>query len=271
MSTSLWPEDKGFASFFSFDVDGESWLLFADQRNANLPVTLSQASYGPKVGVGLILDILRNHGVKSTFFVPSLIAERYPMTVESIVADGHEIALHGHSHERPDLLSESDEARLLDQSISILESITGRRPIGYRAPSAEISPNTNRLLVEHGVEYSSHYMDSLVPYLHPGLDLLELPMHWVCDDWGYAMVSPNAYPTAHVNPIMTNDHVVSMWSAEMDAVARLGGLFTLINHPQVTGRPYRLTTLDSILARARDLGAWIANGLELNRFWRQRA
>lgn len=265
---SVWPEGRPAAAFFSFDVDGESWLLVADERNATLPVTISQAAYGPKVGVALILDILRDAEVTSTFFVPSLIAERYPLMVERIVEGGHEVGLHGHCHERPDLLEESEEAAIISKSIDIIERTAGTRPIGFRAPAAEISLSTNRLLVEHGVEYTSHHMDAIVPYFHEE-GLLELPMHWVCDDWGYAMVSPNAYPAPHVNPIMTNEHVISMWSNELDAIVRLGGLFTLVNHPQVTGRPYRLATLEAILERANASKAWIANGAAIHDHWKR--
>ena len=45
-----WPGGKAVAAFFSFDLDGESWLLAVDRRNADLPITMSQAAYGPKVG-----------------------------------------------------------------------------------------------------------------------------------------------------------------------------------------------------------------------------
>ena len=267
----MWPQGKQFAAFFSFDVDGESWLLAIDRRNADLPVTMSQAAYGPKFGVYRILEILAELEVRSTFFVPSWIAERYPRAVEAILEGNHEIGLHGHIHERPDLLTESDETAIVDKSIAILTKASGRSPIGHRAPLSEISSATSRLLAERGVEYTSHHMDSPFPYYHnlDGRSLLELPMHWVGDDWGYAMVSPNAYPAPHVNPIMTNDHVVSVWSNELDGIAGLGGLFTLVNHPQVTGRPYRLATLYRIILRAREAGAWIANGEELNRYWRK--
>ena len=70
---------------------------------------------------------------------------------------------------------------------------------------------------------------------------------------------------------MTNDHVVSMWSSELEAVAAAGGLFTLVNHPQVTGRPYRLDTLRRIVVIARELDAWIANGAQINEHWRTRS
>ena len=270
---STWPGGKTFAAFFSFDLDGEAWLLAVDQRNADLPITMSQAAYGPKVGVYRILEVLAEFGVRSTFFVPSWVAQRYPGAVEAILAGGHEIGLHGHKHERPDLLSESEEVEVVERSIRIISEMSGRTPIGHRAPVAEISPATNRVLAERGVQYTSTFMDSVHPYFHAldGHSLLELPMHWVADDWGFAMVSPNAYPAPHVNPVVPNDHVVSLWSSELEGIRDMGGLFTLVNHPQVTGRPYRIDTLRRIIMKAREMDAWIANGEEINAHWRSLA
>lgn len=265
-----WPGGKAVAAFFSFDLDGESWLLAVDRRNADLPITMSQAAYGPKVGVYRILDVLAELEVPSTFFVPTWVAERHPAAVEAILAGGHELGLHGHMHERPDLLSEEEEIEVVELSIRILTEMSGRAPIGHRAPVAEISPATNRILAERGVEYTSNYMDSVIPYFHDidGLSLLELPMHWAADDWGFAMVSPNAYPAPHVNPVTTNDHVVSVWSCELEGIREVGGLFTLVNHPQVTGRPYRIDTLRRTIKLAREMDAWIANGEQINAHWR---
>jgi len=46
---------------------------------------------------------------------------------------------------------------------------------------------------------------------------------------------------------MTNEHVISLWTSELRGIERIGGLFNLVCHPQVTGRPYRLLTLETIL------------------------
>lgn len=73
-----WPGGKNVAAFFSFDLDGESWLLAVDRRNANLPITMSQAAYGPKVDVYRILDILAELEVTSTFFVPTWVGRALP-------------------------------------------------------------------------------------------------------------------------------------------------------------------------------------------------
>jgi peptidoglycan-N-acetylglucosamine deacetylase len=92
---TVWPDGKQAAGLFSFDVDGESVWINIDQRNAQLPVTMSQAQYGPRVGVFEILRILRRHQVPATFFVPTATVQRYPDTLAAIVDEGHEVGLHG--------------------------------------------------------------------------------------------------------------------------------------------------------------------------------
>lgn len=275
---SRWPDGARAAAFFSFDVDGEAWLLGADERNAGLPVTLSQARYGPRVGVFEILRILRRRDVRATFFVPSAVAEWHPDTVRAIVGAGHEVALHGHVHERPDLLEPEDERAITDRSIGILTDLTGFRPTGYRAPGAEVSLSTMAILAEHGISYDSSFMDDVFPYFHPpsgGVgaapagEVLELPIHWTLDDWSYSMVSPYAFPAGHANPIRSSREIVRIWTDELEAITEMGGLFALVQHPQVSGRPGRLQTVEGIIAAAQDLdGVWIANGAEIDAWWR---
>jgi peptidoglycan/xylan/chitin deacetylase (PgdA/CDA1 family) len=270
-----WPVGARAAAFFSFDVDGESWLLGADERNAGLPVTMSQAAYGPRVGAFEILALLARYEVRATFFVPAWVARQYPRTLAAIVEGGHEVGLHGDKHERPDLLDREEELEIVQRSIEVLHEAAGQRPRGYRAPGAEVSPDTVSILAECGVRYSSQFMDDIVPYFHRPTNLpevVEIPMHWTCDDWGYSMVSPYALPVAHVNPIATSEHIISVWRDELEGARAMGGVFVLVNHPQVTGRPGRLRTLEALLEAAKTADdVWIANGAQIDEHWRTHA
>ena len=94
MNTLKWPDGKRCAVMFSFDVDGDTtW----ENGNRGLPNgdrylrSLSVGQYGPKRCVDRILDKLDEYGVKATFFVPGLTAERYPELIKKIDEKGHEI------------------------------------------------------------------------------------------------------------------------------------------------------------------------------------
>ena len=67
------------------------------------------------------------------------------------------------------------------RALDVLRGL-GADPVGYRSPSWEFSPETIGLLGKHGFAYSSNYMDDLHPYLHPGGELMELPIQWILDD-----------------------------------------------------------------------------------------
>ena len=90
---------------------------------------------GPSVPyTGQILDILRAHGVKATFFLCGANAERYPELVRRIRDEGHEIGNHTWSHPYLYLASRAKMAAEIDRTQDILEKITGTRPVWFRPP-----------------------------------------------------------------------------------------------------------------------------------------
>src|SRR3989304_3166368 len=87
-SRVTWPDGARGAVAFTFDFDAESVWIGDDPANAERPGVLSQGTYGAKVAVPLILDLLARHEVRSTFFVPGVVAQRYRERVETIGAAG---------------------------------------------------------------------------------------------------------------------------------------------------------------------------------------
>src|SRR5690242_4012772 len=98
MDGSLWPDGTRASCAFTFDVDAESAILAVDPAYARRLTTMSHQAYGPRVGVPRLLRMLAGRGVRATFFVPGLTADRYPATVAAIAEAGHEIGNHGYSH-----------------------------------------------------------------------------------------------------------------------------------------------------------------------------
>ena len=270
----LWPEGKQAAAFFSFDVDCEAPLLYADQRNADMPVTMSQANYGSKYGLYEILRVFRKREVPVTFFVPTATAEMYPDMLKTIVDEGHEIGLHGHLHEPPYKMTPKEEADILEKTTEILERMTGVRPVGYRAPMAEVNPTTPKLLADFGIGYDSSYMGEVFPYYHEFDDgtepLVELPIHWTTDDWSYSMMAPNALgDAAETNVVRPAAEMETIWTDVRAGVLEMGGLYTPAGHPEVAGRPNRIGVIDSVVASTKeDDRFWIANGRDIAAWWR---
>jgi len=112
-----------------------------------------------------ILDVLAQRNVHATFFILGWIAERHQDFVREIARQGHENACHGYGHEL--LLSQTPDQFRTDirRAKAILEDITGRAVLGYRAPSFTIMPETGwslPILVEEGFVYDS----SVFPVVH---------------------------------------------------------------------------------------------------------
>jgi len=88
--------------------------------------------------VDRILELLSARGVSATFFTLGWIAERHPALVRRIVDGGHELASHGHGHERATDLDEAAFTEDVTRAKKTLEDIAGRPVLGYRAPSFSI-------------------------------------------------------------------------------------------------------------------------------------
>src|SRR4051812_15018599 len=159
MSDSVWPEGTRAGFALTFDVDAESAILAVDPAYARRLTTMSHQAYGPKVGVPRILRMLDRQGLRATFFVPGLTADRYPQTVAAIAEAGHEIGHHGYSHTPLYRLDEAGERRELERALASLERLTGQRPAGYRAPWWELNDRTPALLAEYGFRFDSSLMD----------------------------------------------------------------------------------------------------------------
>jgi peptidoglycan/xylan/chitin deacetylase (PgdA/CDA1 family) len=226
----------------TFDFDAEEVWIGEDPANAARPGVLSQGTYGAKVAVPLILELLERHGLKATFFVPGRVGERHPERVREIVAAGHEVGLHGYTHRSPAALSREDEEAELVRARRILEDL-GAQPAGYRSPSWEFSEHTVGLLSAHGLTYSSNFMDDIRPYRHPS-GLVELPVQWILDDAPHFWFSGADW----TKKISTTAEVEAIWREEFEGIRALGGSFVLTMHPQIIGRPGRLAFLDRFVA-----------------------
>jgi peptidoglycan-N-acetylglucosamine deacetylase len=256
----MWPEGKRAAAAFTFDFDAEEVWIGEDPRNAERPGVLSQGTYGAKVAVPLILELLRRHGLRATFFVPGRVAERYPERVREILTGGHEVAHHGYTHTSPSNLDAAAEEDELVRALGTLRGL-GADVVGYRSPSWDFSPRTLDLLEGHGFAYSSNLMDDIRPYRHTGKRLVELPVQWILDDAPHFWFDGIASWTRRIS---TTSEVREIWEAEFAGIRGLGGSFVLTMHPQIIGRPGRLPLLDGLIGHVKAHNdVWIAPCCEI--------
>ena len=93
------------------------------------------------------------------------------------------------SREPASVRDAAQEERLLNQAIDYLTKATGKRPVGYRAPSWAFSANTIGQILKAGFLYDSSFMAMDEPYelVSNGkpTGLTELPIEWIMDDCPY--------------------------------------------------------------------------------------
>jgi peptidoglycan/xylan/chitin deacetylase (PgdA/CDA1 family) len=239
-------------AILSFDVDAEAPILVEGRRHAQNAGVMSHQAYGPLVGVPRILELLRQYDLPATFFVPGITAERYPQTVEHILAAGHEVGHHSYAHFSPFDQDEAAERADFERALEVLDRF-GVRPEGFRCPSWEPTWRTPALVAEHGLAYDSSLMDDDRPYLleTPSGDLVELPVHWSLDDWEqYAYLPRPPFKSSIESP----QKVLDLWTSELDAMRRYGCLFVLTCHPFLSGRPHRVEVLRALIEHALAAG-----------------
>jgi polysaccharide deacetylase family protein (PEP-CTERM system associated) len=87
-----------------------------------------------------ILELLDSMKVRATFFILGWAADHHPHVVKLIAKAGHEIGSHSYWHRRVDRLTIKEFREDLSRSVRVLEELTGRRVLGFRAPSFSITP-----------------------------------------------------------------------------------------------------------------------------------
>lgn len=260
-----WREGAQCAVMLTFDVDGETLWLSGDETLLNQTGMISQGTYGVRVGVPLILNLLKKYGIKGTFFIPGWTATHHPKNLVSIVEHGHEVGHHGWLHEWTTTLTREQEEEVLEKGLSALRQTTGKDPVGYRSPAWEFSENTLDLLRSRNFLYSTNMMSHFLPWMHPASGIIELPVSWVLDDAPFFLYGPGR----NNRPIHAAEDAFQVWMEEFRGIYEYGGLFNLTMHPQIIGRPGRMLMLDRLVNEiSRFPGVWWASGQEIARYWK---
>jgi peptidoglycan/xylan/chitin deacetylase (PgdA/CDA1 family) len=253
---SSWPGGARCAVALSFDSDHETNELRDGGESIG---RMSWGQYGARVGVPRILSLLKRLDVPATFFVPAVAALLHPDEQRRVIAEGHEIGLHGWIHELNSILPEADERDLHLRSSDVLTKITGVRPVGMRTPSWDFSPATLTIQREMGLLYDSSLMADDDPYEleqdGEATGIVELPVEWIRDDAVY--FNMNRFQA--LRPYTPPPAVLDIFRREFDQAYAEGGLFLLTMHPHVISYRSRIFILEELIRHMKSLpGVWFA-------------
>ena len=267
LNPDSWPGGARVAVLLSYDVDNETTQGL---RTGNINIgQLSQGQYGSRVALPRIVKLMDEQEIPATFFFPAWSLKLAPEQADIIQQSGrHEIGVHGWIHELNTSLDGATESRLLAQAVDQIEAITGTRPVGYRAPSWNHSPNTLQIVRDMGFLYESSLMHDDRPYelLQDGepTGVVELPVEWILDDAPLL----NPLGTRYMNP----RDVMQVWMDEFDKAWEEGTIFLLTMHPHVIGHRSRLVALEGLIEHIKSKDqVWFATHEQAARYVRERA
>jgi polysaccharide deacetylase family sporulation protein PdaB len=86
-----------------------------------------------------ILKVLREHEIKTTFFLTGFWIEKYPDMVKTIVAEGHELGNHTWTHPHLNTLEKASITNELERVHAALKDLWGKEPKLFRPPFGEYS------------------------------------------------------------------------------------------------------------------------------------
>ncbi|KAG1739027.1 carbohydrate esterase family 4 protein [Suillus lakei] len=265
---------------FGVDVDAVAgWL--GSYGGEDSPLDISRGMYAGEVGVPRLLKLFDKYKIKTTWFIPGHSLETFPKQMEAVRDAGHEIGLHGYSHENPVTMTLEQQRDILDHTFKLLTDFNhGVPPKGSVAPWWETSKEGTALLLERAsnmrgidifqTDHSNMCHDSQMYYLrdedtwtkidyqakaHTWMKplqkgketgLVEIPGNWYLDDLPPMMFiksSSNSHGWVSTQAVeqLWKDTFTYLYREEKDFV------FPISIHPDVSGRPHVLLMLESFI------------------------
>ena len=267
--------DKDIQVCFNVHFDAVS-LWIGSFGGEDSPCDISRGVHAAKEGTPRLLDLLDKYGITTTWNITGHSIESFPKESKMVVDAGHELGLHGYTHENPLAMTKEQEQAILNKTFDLVVELSGNAPKGYSAPWWELSPNTIDLLLEKGIEYDHSLMENdhspyylrrddswtKIDYSQPAetwmkpwqagteTDLIEIPCSWYLDDAPPVMFVKK-FPNSHgwVSP----RSIGQMWTDQFDWVYRNCdyGIYNACLHPDASGHPQMLMMLERLIDHMR--------------------
>nr|BFE59469.1 polysaccharide deacetylase [Dactylosporangium thailandense] len=271
MTADTWPGGARSCVALAFDLDGPTGVGMIDGSIWRSPRHFSLGGYDAYRALPRVLDLLERFGIPATFFVPAAVVELWPDACRGIVERGHEVAHHGYQHECYWDLTPDEQHEVLTRSQAVFRKHFGAAAVGFRTPSGDWHPQTPRLLLEHGIFYSSSMRDDERPYRHTVdgeiAELIEIPARVDLDDYAYFAYHRDPDFPRGQDRIASYRLTLDNWRREFDGHHRAGACLTTIWHPKVSATAGRAIVLERLLehmtacgdvwfARCREVAEW---------------
>jgi putative urate catabolism protein len=219
--------------------------------------------YGARAGVWRLLRLFRKYKLPVTIFAVAMALERYPAMADAFLADGHEICSHGYRWINYQHVDEATERAHIAQAVQIIRKLTGEPPLGWY--TGRTSPNTRRLVVEHGgfIYDADDYSDDL-PFWVTEAGKPHLVVPYTLDSNDMRFASAQGFNTGEQFFTYLKDAFDVLY-AEGETAPRM---LSVGLHCRLAGRPGRIAGLEKFLAYATGhKDVWFCRRIDIARHW----
>ena len=225
----------------------------------------SHYEYGTRAGWPRIRAVLARYGVRATLNACGRAIACSPWLAEEAVADGHELSCHGWRWERHVHMDQAHERRVIAETVTAIASAAGVPPVGWHTRSAT-SPNTRRLLVEHGgFLYDSNAYNDDLPYVVEVLGRTHVVLPYAFDTNDMRFSNGGGF-------VFGDDfarYCIDAFERLYEEGAGAPRMMSVGLHLRIIGRPARIGGLERFLAHAAARpGVWFARRDDIARAWR---
>ena len=183
-----------------------------------------------------LLDMLKERGIKATFFVVGKNVEEYPGIVTRMASDGHEVANHSWSHPALTKLGVESFRKQIENTNQAIANATGKRPVLMRPPYGATSVGLNKRLNEQfGLKVILWSVD---------------PLDWKYrnSDRVYSSIIQNTRPGAIILAHDIHATTVAAMPATLDALLAKGYKFVTVSELITMEVPPQLAKKDPAAA-----------------------
>jgi len=227
--------------------------------------------YGSRAGLWRVLRAFESRKLPLTIFAVATALQRHPEAVAAYRELGHEIACHGLRWISYQDIDETTERGHIAEAVHILKTLTGVAPLGWY--TGRDSPNTRRLVVEHGgFSYDADsYADDLPYWTQVDLGARRVP-HLVVP---YALDS-NDMRFATAQGFNCGKQFLGYLKDAFDVLYREGDpdglnapkMLSVGLHARLIGRPGRIGALEQFLDYVQSKQhVWICRRIDIADHW----
>ncbi len=134
-------------------------VYYVERTDKAIALTIDAAWEDDKTA--FILDTLKQHDIKATFFLCGVWVEAYPDQVKAIAAQGHEVGNHSLTHPHMNKLDAAAIQKEISDLDDQIEALTGKRCTLFRAPYGEYNDTVIRAVRDVGYEPIQWNLDTI--------------------------------------------------------------------------------------------------------------